>query len=244
VSFRLGRVTINSVGDEEFLGSQYFKAFAPVKRFYAMVGAYNGDPALKQGARHGFDLSLHGPPFVIGEFGFRADSGNLKFGGYYNGGSARFFATAPALLPETSSDRYGLYVLGDHVLLRFGVPRQDRHLGIFGAFIAAPDQHVNQVPYFFDTGLVMYGPCRRRPKDFIGFAVVYGAYSSDLRRAEEIQPMPAGVQHHESTLELNYGWAVRPGLLLQPALQYILHPNGNKKIPNALAIGLNIVVNL
>jgi porin len=277
VSIRLGRVTINSVADEEFLGSQYFKAFtsvgidlvplglffnapgafgypdttwgarikfAPVQRFYTMVGAYNGDPALKQGARHGFDFSLHGPPFVIAEFGLRAASGNLKFGGYYNGGSARIFATAPNRPPETSSDRYGLYVLGDHVLRRFGDPHQDRHLGVFSAFIAAPDQHVNQVPYFFDIGLVMYGPSRRRPKDLIGFALVYGAYSSDLRRAEEIQPTPATVQHFESTLELNYGWAVRPGLLLQPALQYIVHPNGNERIPNALAIGLNIVVNL
>jgi porin len=277
VSIRLGRVTINSVADEEFLGSQYFKAFtsvgidlvplgiffnapgafgypdttwgarikfAPVKRFYTMIGAYNGDPGLKQGARHGFDFSLHGPPFVIGEFGFRPASGDLKFGGYYNGGSTNIFATAAAHPPQTSSDRYGLYVLGDHILLRFGDPHQDRHLGVFGAFIAAPDQHVNQLPYFFDAGLVMYGPARRRPKDFIGFAFVYGAYSRDLRHAEEIQPMPARVQHFESTLELNYGWTIRPGLLLQPALQYIVHPNGNETLPNALAIGLNIVVNL
>lgn len=278
LSVRLGRTTINSVADEEFLGSQYFKAFtsvgidlvplgiffnapgafgypdttwgarikfAPVKRFYTMAGAYNGDPVLKQGARHGLDFSLHGPPFLIGEVGFHGDASNLKFGGYYNGGSAPVFTTAPARALETSSsDRYGLYVVGDHVLLHFGDPLQNRHLGVFGAFIAAPDQHVNEVPYFLDTGLVMYGPSRRRPKDLIGFAFVYGAYSSDLRRAEEIQPMPARVQHFESTLEFNYGWTIRPGLLLQPALQYIMHPNGNERIPNALAIGVNIVVNL
>jgi porin len=209
-----------------------------------MVAAYNGDPALKQGARHGLDFSLHGPPFAIGEFGFRAACGNLKFGGYYNGGSARVFATAPDRSSETSSDRYGLYVIGDHVLRHFGDPHQDRHLGAFGALIAAPDQHVNRVPYFFDAGILIYGPSRRRPKDLIGFAFVYGVYSSDLRRSEEIQPKPAGVQHYESTLELNHGWAVRPGVLLQPALQYIVRPNGNERIPNALAIGLNIVVNL
>jgi carbohydrate-selective porin OprB len=46
------------------------------------------------------------------------------------------------------------------------------------------------------------------------------------------------------TLELNYGWTIRPGLLLQPDLQYIVHPNGNYRLPNALAIGVNIVVNL
>ena len=45
------------------------------------------------------------------------------------------------------------------------------------------------------------------------------------------------------TLELTYGCAVRPGLLLQPDLQYIINPGGNKAIPNALAIGVNVVVN-
>src|SRR6516164_520177 len=82
VSIRGGRLTINSVSHEEFLGSEYFKAFTsvgvdlvplglffnapgafgypdttwgarikfqPYKRFYTMVGAYNGDSALKDG---------------------------------------------------------------------------------------------------------------------------------------------------------------------------------------------------
>ena len=277
LSIRLGRTTINSVGGEEFMGSQYFKAFtsvgidlvplgvflnapgafgypdttwgarikfAPVKRFYTMVSAYNGDSALKQGARHGVDFSLHGPLFLIGEFGVRGNSGNLKFGGYYNGGTANAFASTAGRQPETSRDRYGLYVVGDHVLMRFGDPGQDRHLGVFGAFTAAPDQRVNQVPYFFDSGLVVYGPSRRRLKDFIGSAGVCGSYSSDLRRTEEIQPTIRGIQHFETTFELNYGWTIRPVLLMQPDLQYIVHPNGNERLPNALAIGLNIVVNL
>lgn len=218
--------------------------FAPVKRFYTMVGAYNGDPELKQGSRHGVDFSLRGPLFLIGEFGLRGSSGNLKVGGYYNGGTANAFVSTPGRPPETSRDRYGFYVVGDHVLLRFGDPGQDRHLGVFGAFTAAPDRRVNQVPYFFDSGLVMYGPSRSRPKDFVGFAAVYGSYSSDLRRAEEIQPTIRGVQHFETTFELNYGWTIRPGLLMQPDLQYIVHPNGNERLPNALAIGLNIVINL
>src|SRR5215510_10459705 len=104
VSVRLGRLTINSVSHEEFLGSAYFKAFTsvgidlvplglflnapgafgypdttwgarvkfqPAKRFYTMVGAYNGDSALKNGTHHGLDFSMRGPLFLIGEVGFR-----------------------------------------------------------------------------------------------------------------------------------------------------------------------------
>jgi carbohydrate-selective porin OprB len=74
--------------------------------------------------------------------------------------------------------------------------------------------------------------------------VVYGSYSSDLRGAEELQAVTepsTAVQTHEMTVELNYGWTVRPGLLVQPSLQYIVNPAGNKAIPNALAVGLNLV---
>ncbi len=286
-SIRLGRLTVNSVYGEEFLASEYFKAFTsvgidlvplgfflnapgafgypdatwgarikfePVKQFYAMVGAYDGDPNLKQGGRHGVDFSMHGPLFLIGEFGFRRNygkdskglAGDLKLGGYYNGGSANVFESGLMGQPsQTERGRYGLYVLGDQVLLRFGDSGTDRHLGAFGAFTFAPDQRVNKVPYFFDTGLVMYGPSRSRPKDFAGFAVVYGSYSGDLRRAEEIQANPSvGVQNFEMALEATYGWTIRPGLLLQPDVQYVIHPNGNKAIRNALVIGVNIVINL
>lgn len=227
--------------------------FEPVESFYAMVGCYNGDPDVKEGDRHGVDFSFNGPPFVIGEVGFRRNygkdaeglPGNLKLGGYFNGGSAEVFGSSPpGESPETVHGRYGLYILGDQALARWGDPAQKRHLGAFAAFVTAPDETINQVPYFFDTGLVAYGFLRCRPRDFAGLAVVYGSYSGDLRRAEELQAVTApttSVQTQEMTVELNYGWTVRPGLLMQPSLQYIVNPAGDKTIPNALAVGINLV---
>jgi porin len=285
LSVRVGRLTINSVSGEEFLGSEYFKAFTsvgvdlvpigiflnapgafgypdttwgarvkfrPARQFYTMVGAYNGDPNLKGGTHHGLDFSMRGPLFLIGELGFRRNyansstpSGNLKFGGYYNGGTRPTFGSGIKGQPtETGGGRYGLYILGDKTLVRWGDSDSNRHLGAFGAFTFAPDQAVNKVPYFFDTGLVAYGPSRRRSKDFIGVAVVYGSYSGDLRRAEETQLNPStGIQRFEMAVECNYGWRIRPGLLLQPDVQFLIHPNGNKAIPSAVAAGLNLVVN-
>ena len=112
--------------------------------------------------------------------------------------------------------------------------------------MCAPDQRVNQVPYFFDAGVVAYGFLPSRPRDFAGFGVAFGSYSGDLRRAEEVQALtdPAvGVQSWEMTLELTYGCTVRPGLLVQPSLQYLVNPGGDKAVPNALAIGVNVVFN-
>jgi porin len=252
LSIRLGRLTINSVAGQEFLGSEYFKAFTsvginlvplglflnapgafgypdttwgarvkvePVKQLYIMAGIYNGDPNLKSGERHGVDFSMHGPPFVIGEVGLRRNygkdapglSGNLKIGAYEDAG------------------RYGAYVVGDQELLRWGAPKQHRHLGMFGALVFTNDSKSNKVPVFLDGGLVLYGLMRRRAEDFVGVAVVYGAYSTPAR-------------DFEMTIELTYGLKLLPGLVLQPDVQYLVHPSGEPGIPNALAIGLNVVV--
>jgi porin len=229
LSIRLGRLTINSVSrvlqgiriprrrsgaarnifertrcvwlSGHDLGARV--KFQPVKQFYAMAGAYNGDPRLKQGSRHGLDFSLRGPVFAIGEIGvcwsceenFPRLPGNLKIGGYRNGGSARVFAAESAVQSETARGRNGFYVVADQALVRWGDSAPDRHLGVFGAFMAAPDQRINPVPYFFDTGLVAYGPSSKRPRDFVGLALVYGSYSRDLRLAEELNPAPLGAQN-------------------------------------------------
>jgi hypothetical protein len=71
--------------------------------------------------RHGVDFSMRGPLFLIGEFGFRRNhsktskglSGNLKFGGCYNGGTATAFGSGAMDQPSEKRRRYGLYVLGD-----------------------------------------------------------------------------------------------------------------------------------
>jgi porin len=229
--------------------------FEPTESFYTMVGCYNGDPAVKDGGRHGVDFTLRGPPFVIGEVGYRrnygADAlglpGNLKLGAYFNGGNAEVFGSGFAGQPgDTLQTRCGFYVLGDQAIVRWGDPSEKRHLGVFGAFACAPDQRVNPVPYFFDAGLVAYGFLPSRPRDFAGFGVAYGSFSGDLRGAEEVQALTdaaVGVQRWEMTFEWNYGCTVRPGMLVQPSLQFLVNPGGNKAVPNALAIGINVVLN-
>jgi hypothetical protein len=54
--------------------------FEPVPQFYAMAGAYNGDPKVKEGNQHGLDFSLRSPLFAIGEVGFRWNYGDYARG--------------------------------------------------------------------------------------------------------------------------------------------------------------------
>ena len=289
LTVRAGRVTVNSVFGEEFMGSEYFKAmasvgfnlvpiglflsapgafgypettwgerikFEPVARFYVMVGAYNGDPTVKEGDKHGVDFSLRGPLFTIGEVGFRWNYGdgaaglprNIKAGVYFNGGAFEVLNTSSSGQQiHTVHGLYGLYVLGDQAILRWGDSSQNQHLGVFGALLTVvPGLRLNSAPYFFDAGLVAYGPTPRRPRDFAAVGIAYASYTARLQPAEQANAavaLPIEPRNFESTVELTYGCAIRAGLVLQPSLQYIIHPKGATAIPNATAIGINLVIN-
>jgi len=54
--------------------------YAPTKKVYLQAGAYNGDPKVKEGSRHGVDFSLRGPLFAIGELGLRWNYGQQDTG--------------------------------------------------------------------------------------------------------------------------------------------------------------------
>jgi len=301
----VGRLTINSLQGEEFIGSAYFKAFtsvgfdllpqgvflnspgangypattwggrlkySPANNLYVQAGVYNGDPNQKNGAHHGLDLSVKGPLFAIGEVGLRWNYGdqdtglarNIKVGGYYDGGAYKT-SDSGSQTTGTAKGLFGFYVLGDQQLWRWtddrhrrpvhpnnarlGDSERDRHLGVFGAFMAAPQARLNTVPYFFDAGVVAYGPTSKRPRDFAALGFVYGSFQNGPLRTGELLVQ----SDNEEAVEITYGYTLRPGLLLQPALQYLLNPRGNPlisatlpangRVPNALAAGINIVIN-
>lgn len=222
--------------------------FAPVEEFYIMAGIYNGDPNVSLADSYGMDFTFNGPPFGIGEIGWRRNQGrnpaglpgNLKVGAFVVGGSV------PQYDSNNSSDgNFGVYAIADQALLRFGEPSSGRHLGIFGSFVVGPDAAVNPMPYYFNSGLVAYGPLACRPGDFLALGVAYGAYSSQLRSEQSAQ-QSAGTsvlpQLYEMTVELSYGIRVLPGLIIQPGVQMLVNPGGNPGTPSALALGVNAEV--
>jgi porin len=309
MSFRVGRLTLNSVYGEEFMGSEYFKSFAsigfdlipegvffnvpgaagyprttwgtrlrysPTKRFYAQAGAYNADAHQLEGSQHGLDFSLRGPLFTIGEVGFRRfaqedDSKpamNIKAGGFYTGGT-HYTVSSGAL--EAVRGLYGFYALGDQQIWRLklssGTPRAEaelsrwgdaerqRHVGVFASVVVVPEPRTNIMPYFFNVGAMSYGMSPQRPRDFFGLGFAYGSNSrgpASIPPVSSTERIPLPVPSNEQTLELTYGFAVRPGILLQPSLQYIVHPMGiasipnalppGATVPNALALGINTVI--
>jgi porin len=220
----------------------------PTDDWYVMGAVYDGNPDAALADEHGLDFSFEGPPLGVGEIGLRFNQkegdtglpGNLKFGGFVLGGEVEEFGST-----EEGSGRYGFYVVGDQMLVRLGGPSENRHLGIFGSVVVAPDQEVSPMPYFFSGGLVAYGPFESRPKDFLALGVAYGAFSDDLRAAQQAAQLTdptVEAQLFEMTLEASYGVQVRPGLMLQPGMQLIINPGGSPDVDPALAIGVNAIL--
>jgi carbohydrate-selective porin OprB len=76
---------------------------------------------------------------------------------------------------------------------------------------------------------------RGRAEDFVAVAVVYGEYAANSAAMN-------AARDFEMTIEATYGLKLLPGFVLQPDVQYLVHPSGRPEIPNALAIGLNVIV--
>jgi porin len=228
----------------------------PTERTYVMGGIYNGDPSIRDIDHNGADMSMDGPVFAIGEFGYQRNGlpgdsrllGNYKAGFWYDNSTFTDFKTVGYGRPsETKRGNWGLYTMFDQVLVPFGQPTSNRGFGVFGTLMVSPDGSASQMPYFFAGGVACRGIFASRPTDSAGFGVIYGDFSSDLRHAQEREQLlgsTGGVQNYEAVLEWTYRFYFRKGaLFFQPDLQCVIRPGGTGKIDDALVIGCQVGMN-
>ncbi len=78
------------------------------------------------------------------------------------------------------------------------------------------------------------------------FGVVYGDFSSELRRSQrDLRSTGATdqpVQDYELVLELGYVAQLTPWLTLQPDVQYVVNPGAGHTHHDALVIGAQIAL--
>jgi len=226
------------------------------QRSYLMAGIYNGDPSIRDDDHHGVDMSMNGPVFVMGEAGYRLNGlpgdsqflGNYKAGFWYDNSTLTDYRTVGYGTPTISQQgSWGFYGLFDQVLIPFAEPTSNRGLGVFGSVLVAPDQAVSEMPYFFTAGVAVRGIFASRPTDAVGFGVVFGQFSDDLRDAEQREQLlnpTLGVQSHETVLEWTYRFNLRKGaLFFQPDVQYVMRPGGTGQLAKAVALGCQLGIN-
>jgi len=118
-------------------------------------------------------------------------------------------------------------------------PTDDQGLSLFARVSAAPrDRSV--LEFCTDAGLHYHGLIPGRDEDDLGLGVSMKRYSRDFSRSEQFAANAR--RDHETIIELSYSVPVTPWLTLQPDVQYILHPAGDRTAENALVAGVRVAM--
>jgi porin len=146
-------------------------------------------------------------------------------------------ATAPTGEPVQHRGSSGGYLLVDRLLTRSPEPSGPR----VAAFLqlGVGDARVNRFGSYVGSGLVASGLFPGSPNE-AGIAVASARNGSHYIEQQEQLGTPA--QRSETTVELTYLVQISKSLAVQPDLQYILHPNTDPAIKNALAFLLRFEV--
>ncbi len=229
----------------------------PTKNFYIMAGAYNANQERIKNSNHGADFTFDGPYFFIAETGYHLNGllsqrglpGNYKIGGYHQSGDYQIFSDPD----RTKNGKWGFYVLVDQMIYRekggHGIIA-DQGLTPFAAFLFAPDDEINSIPFFMNGGLVYKGLIPGRDQDYAGFALIYGKFTDkmnqDMAQATsfELTDNPMRPKDFEAVLEWMYKIQITQWLNIQPDVQYVIKPGGTGDIDNALVLGFQLGVSM
>jgi porin len=132
----------------------------------------------------------------------------------------------------------GAYLVADRLLFQDATD-PDKRTSAFVQF-GVGDGRVDRFGSYLGLGIVRSGIFGRPTSDEIGIALAMarnGSHYMDLQRQQAIP-----VQRSETAVELTYLTQVTPWLALQPDLQYVIHPNTEPALRNAVVISLRFEV--
>jgi porin len=129
----------------------------------------------------------------------------------------------------------GFYLLADRVLFQ-NHDRSGRRLNAF-IQLGFGDPRVNRFGSYAGAGLVASGLVSSRQNDELGLAIAIARNGSHFIALQDHQGAP--VRRSETTIELTYSIQVTKWLAVQPDLQYIIDPNTDPSLRNALAFQLH-----
>ena len=101
------------------------------------------------------------------------------------------------------------------------------------------DPVVQRITGYVGFGLVGTGLLRGRKEDQTGISIAHAIVDEP-----NLPPGMPPAKRAETAFDLTYRAQARDWLVIQPDLQFVLHPNGDRTIPSALVIGLRFNVNL
>lgn len=244
----------------------------------ALLGAvFSGDPAGKnclmlpqECNRSGTTFSFHGGALWMGEAQYLVNPGKKPAGlpGIYKLGV--WYATA-----DYADQRLGVNAVGAPVSLAdpasvgplnrrgnwgvYGVADQTVWQGaassvnLFMRAGATPDDR-NLLSFYVDGRVGIKGPFAGRADDLMTFGFAYARIGASARALDgdtlAFAGPPYPIRDHELVFELSYQAQVAPWWVVQPDIQYIVHPGGNvphpadptRTVGDALVFGLRSTI--
>jgi porin len=152
-------------------------------------------------------------------------------------------------VPATSTiGNSQFWLLLDQMLVRNGSGDQDGLIALAGYIHNNPDNSPYAVQYF--AALVDRAFWSARPLDTAGLLFTYIGMSGTLAGVQAKQqalglPLSNNAtapQGHEMILEANYNFHVYTGVDFRPGLQYVINPNAQSNIKNAVVLGFKFNV--
>ena len=101
--------------------------------------------------------------------------------------------------------------------------------------IGVAEGHVQPVKRYIGAGAVLEGPFAARPHDRFGLAVARATLGDTALD-------PATAYQSETTIEATYQLKVSDTIAVQPDVQYIISPSARADAPDAVAIGVRLVL--
>jgi porin len=211
----------------------------------------------------GFNTEMNGDVFAINELAYTISTfglpGTMKLGGWYHSGpfadqqvDGNGASLALGGMPRLHRGDYGGYFIWDQLLWRTGA--SDSGLAGFVRIGGDPPQR-DLISLHLDAGLTFTGAFGR-DSDVIGLGASYEGVSeanAQVSRAfGALNNLPVVTPDYESVVELSYQTQLAPWLILQPDVQWIVHPGAKlldtsaplAKNPDALVLGLRTAINL
>ena len=225
-------------------------------RLSVTAAVFSGDPRANES---GFDFHMNGDVFVVSEMAYILSlfdmPGTVKLGSWIHSGPFHDQRFDPSLLSladpadsgiaQSHRGDYGGYLIVDQLLWR-REGTSDNGLGGFFRVGGDPANR-NLIEFHMDGGLTYAGPFGRS-NDTVGIGLSYEQVSGAQRDLAtdyaRISGNPTPTPDFESVLEVSYQAQVASWWIVQPDVQWIIHPGGRVlDLPNPQArLGAGAVV--
>jgi porin len=247
--------------------------FTPNDKLTFLAAIFDGDPAgpgtnnpqLRN--RYGTNFRLSDPPLLIGEaqWNYSVDwPGTVRIGAWKHFGkfADQRWGYDSLLLSDPNGvgkpfmrrQNSGLYgVIDQQVHQKDG--KKDAGIFLFSRASVSPSDR-NLIDFYVDGGVSFQGMTPGRTDDQFGVLASFARVSRQARLADFdvnfFNGTFAPVRNYEAILEATYAINVTNGVVLQPNIQYVIHPGGGavdpndpfglRAIRNALVVGIRTTI--